>query len=391
MSKIKTIQRISIGVCAALVAIAAPLQLAPTAHADKYDDQIRALQREIDSYQPKLNELKTQVATLQGEIQAIDSQKQILLKQIELNEAKHNKLNEDIARTEKQITENKAILGKLVADLHIDDSISPLEMLASSHNVAEFVDKQEMKTSITDKLNAATKKIKTLKQDLDKQKVDVQRVLADQDNTRQALQAKEDERNTILAQTQGEENNYKQVVNSREAQKLKVQQQQQAAMEAALYRAGGGRGPVVLPGTSGGYPWNASNCYVDGNAMSHGGIDGNGTDGMGYGCRQCTSYAAWRAYKESGYAPVQWGDAVDFPARGAAAGFTVSGTPRENSIAVMTSTGRPGHVAWVESVDPGSGTMIVSQYNYYNAGGPGWGNYSKMQVSVGAYQKYVYF
>jgi hypothetical protein len=46
---------------------------------------------------------------------------------------------------------------------------------------------------------------------------------------------------------------------------------------------------------------------------------------------------------------------------------------------------------WVESVDMASGSMIVSQYNYYNAGGPGWGNYSKMQVPIGTYQQYVYF
>jgi surface antigen/peptidoglycan hydrolase CwlO-like protein len=390
MSKIK-IKKIALGVCAAIAAIAGPLQFAPPAFADKYDDQIRALQNEIDSYKPRMYELRSQFTSLLTEIQAIDSQKQIILKQIELNQAKFNKLTEDIARTEKQITDSKAVLGKILADLHVDSSISPLEMLASSHNVAEYVDKQEYRNTARDRLNATIEKIKQLKKELDQQKVDVQRVLADQENSRQALQAKENERNAILAQTQGEENNYKQIVSGRESQKLKVQQQQQAAMEAALFRAGGGRGPVVLPGTSGGYPWNNSNCYVDGSAMSHGGIDGAGTDGMGYGCRQCTSYAAWRAYKESGYAPAYWGDAVDFPSKGAGAGFTVSTTPRERSIAVMTSSGRPGHVAWVESVDPGSGTMIISQYNYYNAGGPGWGNYSKMQVSVGAYQKYVYF
>jgi surface antigen len=100
---------------------------------------------------------------------------------------------------------------------------------------------------------------------------------------------------------------------------------------------------------------------------------------------------AWRIYKETGYAPTHWGDAIDFPASGAAAGFTVSSQPRERSAGVITVGGRPGHVVWVESVDQANGTMIVSQYNYYNAGGPGWGNYSKMQVPIGTYQKYVYF
>jgi surface antigen len=147
----------------------------------------------------------------------------------------------------------------------------------------------------------------------------------------------------------------------------------------------------VLPGTSGGYPWNSSNCYVDSNAWSYGGVDGNGTDGLGYGCRQCVSYVAWRVYKETGYAPVNWGNAYDWPSSAAGAGFKVSSVPRAHSAGVITSGGSPGHIVWVESVNEGNGTMIVSQYNYFNAGGPGWGNYSKMQVPIGTYQSYIYF
>jgi len=168
-----------------------------------------------------------------------------------------------------------------------------------------------------------------------------------------------------------------------------VQQQQQASIEAAI-AAAGGSGAIVLPGTSGGYPWNASNCYVDSNAWSYGGVDGNGTDGMGYGCRQCVSYVAWRVYKETGYAPLNWGNAYDWPSSGRGAGFTVSSTPRAHAAGVITSGGSPGHIVWVESIDEGAGTMVVSQYNYYNAGGPGWGNYSKMQVPIGTYQQYVF-
>lgn len=175
----------------------------------------------------------------------------------------------------------------------------------------------------------------------------------------------------------------------REAKKLAVQQQQQAAIEAAIAAAGGG-GAVVLPGTTS-YPWNSSNCYVDSNAWSYGGIDGNGTDGLGYGCRQCVSYVAWRVYKETGYAPVNWGNAYDWPGSAQGAGYQVSSVPRAHSAGVITSGGSPGHIVWVESVNESAGTMIVSQYNYYNAGGPGWGNYSKMQVPIGTYQSYIYF
>jgi surface antigen/peptidoglycan hydrolase CwlO-like protein len=372
--------------------VTTPFAFSPKASADKYDDQIKALQKEIDEFQGRAGELNKQILSLQEEIKGIDNQKQLIQTQINLTEVKLVQLQQQITQTEQKIKDNRTALGNTIADLYIDDTISPLEMLASSRNIGDYVDKQEYRLAIRDNLSVTIMQIKKLKADLEQQKTDVSRTLADQNNAKNTLVAKENERNAILARTQGQENAYRQLTADRETQKLKVQQQQQAAIEAAIAAASGGRGSaVVLPGTSGGYPWNDSNCYVDGNAMSHGGVDGNGTDGLGYGCRQCVSYVAWRIYKETGYAPAYWGDAIDFPASGRSAGFTVSSQPRERAAGVITSGGRPGHVVWVESVDFASGKMIVSQYNYYNAGGSGWGHYSKMQVPIGTYQQYVYF
>jgi peptidoglycan DL-endopeptidase CwlO len=373
-----------------MMVLAGPLSIQPKVYADKYDDQIRALQQEIDQYQAQAGALNQQISTLQEEIRGIDTQKSVIQAQIDLSEAKLAKLQDQIAQTEKKIADSQKALGNTIADLYVDSAISPLEMLASSKNIGDFVDRQAYQSAIRDQLTKSIATIKKLKADLEQQKSDVQRTLADQNNAKKALADKEGERSALLAQTQGQQGAYQQLASSREQQKLKVQQQQQAAIEAAIRSAGGG-GAVVLPGTSGGYPWNNSNCYVDQYAYSHGGIDGNGTDGMGYGCRQCVSYVAWRVYKETGYAPAYWGNAYDWPASARSAGFTVSSTPREHAAGVITSGGSPGHIVWVESVDTGAGTMIVSQYNYYNAGGPGWGNYSKMQVPIGTYQQYIYF
>jgi len=375
---------------AIMMVMAGPLGMQPKVYADKYDDQIRALQQEIDQYQAQAGQLNSQITTLQQEIKGIDDQKNVIQAQLNLSQAKLNKLQDEIAQTEQKIKDNQKALGKTIADLYIDAKITPLEMIASSKNIGDYVDKQEYRSAVQDQLSKKITVIKKLKTDLEGQKTAVQRTIADQTNARTALANKESERGSILAQTQGQQSAYQRIASDREAQKLKVQQQQQAAIEAAIRSAGGG-GAVVLPGTSGGYPWNDSNCYVDQYAYSHGGIDGNGTDGMGYGCRQCVSYVAWRVYKETGYAPAYWGNAYDWPGSARRAGFTVSTTPRAHAAGVITSGGSPGHIVWVESVDVGAGTMIVSQYNYYNAGGPGWGNYSKMQVPIGTYQQYVYF
>jgi peptidoglycan hydrolase CwlO-like protein/surface antigen len=375
---------------AVLMVLGAPLAMNSYVHADQYDDQINALQNEIDQYQTQAGELRTTIGTLQEEIRGIDNQKNIIQAQIDLSQAKFDKLLAQIQETGQKIKDNQAALGDTIADLYVDAKITPLEMLASSKNIGDYVDKQAYRSSVRDQLAKTIEVIKVLKKDLERQKIEVERTLADQTNSRKALVDKESERNTLLAKTQGQENAYQQLASSREEQKLKVQQQQQAAIEAAIAAAGGGGSAVILPGTSGGYPWNPSNCYVDANAWSYGGVDGNGTDGMGYGCRQCVSYVAWRIYKEIGYAPINWGNASDWPAS-AQGLFQVSSTPREHAAGVITSGGSPGHIVWVESVNEGAGTMVVSQYNYFNAGGPGWGNYSKMQVPIGTYQRYIYF
>jgi len=373
---------------AVVLAVTASFPAAQSAYADPFDDQIRALQAEIDQAQAQVGVLKTQIRTLQDEIKGIDEQKNIIQAQIDISQVKYEKLKQQIAETERKIAVNKDALGDTLANIYVDDSISPLEMLASSKNIGDYVDQQEYRSTVQDALAQTIAKIKTLKADLEQQQQDVQRTLADQTNSRSALAAKEQERSALLADTQGQEASYQQIATDRRTKQLAIQQAQQAAIEAAIRRSGGGSS-VVLPGTSGGYPWNDSNCYVDGNAWSHGGYDGNGTDGMGYGCRQCVSYVAWRAYKETGYAPAYWGNANNFPASARAAGFTTSSVPRARAMGII-SAGQYGHVVWIDAVNS-DGTVDISQYNYWNAGGPGWGHFSKMRVSAATYDTYIYF
>jgi surface antigen len=79
-----------------------------------------------------------------------------------------------------------------------------------------------------------------------------------------------------------------------------------------------------------------------------------------------------------------------WPERARADGIPVGTSPRAGSVGVMM-TGQYGHVVWVESVNA-NGTINVSQYNYFNAGGSGWGHYSEMyNVSPNAYNYYIYF
>lgn len=383
-----TAKRASIIAVTVLFAVTTPLQMARIVRADNFEERISQIQAQIDEYQNQAGKLNAQADSLQKELDSLTAQKNIIQKQIDLKQAEAEQLAQQIADNEKKIADDQGALGDTIADLYVSNDISPLEMLASSNSIADYVDKQTYRNTIRDSLVDTIATIKSTKKKLEEQKKTVEQVIAEQKFARDALAGKENQQAQLVAQTRGQESAYKNLVNEREGQKLAVQREQQAAIEAAARRAGG---PVnILPGdpNKGGYPWEAG-CWVDANAWSHGGASGDGADPLGYGCRQCVSYTAWKVGQRTGRFPYYWGNANQWPASARASGYSTGSTPRVNAVGVI-SAGAYGHVVWIEAVN-GDGTVDVSQYNYYNAGGPGWGNYSKMRVNAATYDTYIYF
>ncbi len=371
-----------------MLAIATPLQMMPTARANDFDRRISEIQAQIDGYQAQASQLAGQAESFQRELNSLSAQKNVIQAQVDLKQAEHDKLVAEIAANEVKIADNQDALGTTIADLYVSSKVSPLEMLASSTSISDYVDKESYKNAVKDNLTSTIDSIKRLKRELETKKKDVDRVLAEQQFARNELAAKEYQQAQLVSQTRGQEAAYRGLVSQREGQKLELQKQQQAAIEAAARRAGGTIN--ILPGdpNKGGYPWEAG-CWVDANAWSHGGADGNGGDPLGYGCRQCVSYTAYKVGAKTGNYPRYWGNANQWPGSARAAGYSTGVTPRANAVGVI-SAGAYGHVVWVEAVN-GDGTVDVSQYNYFNAGGAGWGHYSKMRVSAATYDTYIYF
>lgn len=369
-----------------LIMLGVSTQIVQRVSADQYDDKINALQQDIDGYNAQAAQLADQAKTLQSAIAGLQSQAAVIQAQIDISQARYNQLVIQIAETEQKIEDNKTALGKTIASMYVDDQITPLEMFASSKSIGDYMDKQEYRTSVRSQLTGTIAKIKKLKVQLDIQKVDISRVIGDQQNSKSALVAKQNEQQNLLDQTKGEEAAYQQLITTNQAKQQQIREEQQAAIAAAINSSGGAT--LIKGGVAGGYPWGSSNCSMIG-YYSLEGSDGNGGDGRGYGCRQCASYAAWRVAKETEYYPVNWGNATNFPASARAVGYQTGYSPRPGSLAVMLGTGSApeGHVAWVESVND-DGTIIVSQYNYNY--GAGWGMYSEMKLSASVFQEYVY-
>ncbi|MGV9002255.1 MAG: coiled-coil domain-containing protein [Candidatus Saccharimonadaceae bacterium] len=365
--------------------------------ADQYDDKIRALQADMDRYQTEANRLNSEATTLANALAQITNEKNAILAQIDVSQAQYDQLIIQIAQTEKQIKDNQDALGTTIADMYLDDDISPIEMLASSQNISQFLDKQEYRNAVKDELGSTIKKVKDLKLQLTTQKAEVETVLATQKTARDSLVAKEAEQSRLVAQTRNDEAAYQGLIQSSAAQ-IAQARATQAALSSKTVSTGGFNllSSGLLPGyvTDNDYgTWNSSSCPMSGYLSTRGvgyAFGGHpaydGQDGRGYGCRQCASYVAWKINQEKGFYP-SWGNARDFGSKGS------STSPKAGTVAVLYDGG-PGHVAWVET-DPyisntgklkGKSVIQVSQYNFNY--GQGYGMYSLMELSVGFFDTY---
>ena len=372
-----------IAVAVVTLGLIAPIQMAVSnVSADDYDARIKALEEDIARYDAAAAELSSQADSLQREVSRLNNEKATIQAQIDISQEKLNQLNAEITANEEKIAKNKDSLGIIIADLYVDDEVSPIEMLASSKGVNEYIDKQEYRSATRDQLTTTIDAIKTAKAELEVQKKDVENVIADQEDQRNLLATKEAEQQSLLNQTKGDEANYLALSAESSAQKEQLRREQQAAIEAALRAAGAGGGAVAGDPNKGGYPANLANSDYYNPVV----------DPWGMYSRQCVSYTAWKVYQKNGYMPY-WGgrgNANQWPGNARAAGITVSSVPRAGSVGVIMA-GTYGHTVWGEDVNA-NGTINISQYNYYNAGGSGWGHYSEMyNISPGAYDYYIYF
>ena len=362
---------------AVMMALTVPLTLGQRVLADRFDDQINALQNEINGYQQQAAALGAQADTLQNELASLAAQKATIQGQIDLSQAKYDKLVNDIKETEKKIADNKEALGQIIADMYVDGSISPLEMLASSNNIGDYVDQQEYRSSIQNSLSDTIDKINALKKQLEQQKKDVERVLADQKSQKDALSAKEAEQAKLLADTQGQEAAYQQLSADRNAKINDLRAQQAAAMAAASRQwGGGGIGNGSVGG--GGYPgfW----AYAEQDTI---------VDDWGLYNRECVSYTAWKVASTGRFVPNFGGagNANQWPSTAARYGIPSGSNPVAGSVAIWY-IGAYGHAMYVEAVN-GDGTITVSDYNN-NSDGGGWGRYHYYTRSASGLT-YVYF
>lgn len=325
--------------------------------ASKYNSEASRLGEMADSLQSELDKINGQITTIQGQI--VDSQKKI------------DNLNAQIKRNEILIKQRRKAMGQVLADMHVDDQISPLEMLASSNSIGDYIDKQEQRSSLRTSLNGKIKEIKALQKKLEENKKLVENTLRDQESQRNVLSSKQSEKAKLVADTKNDQNAYSALAQKRNSEVAKLREEQAAVNRRAL--GNGVSIPGGIPG-GGGYPGVWANAPLDAYV-----------DPWGLYTRECVSYVAWKIHSTGRYVPHFGGagNANQWPSTAARHGISSGSTPKAGAAAVM-NIGYYGHVMYVESVN-GDGTITVSDYNF------AWDGLYRYYTRSASGLTYVYF
>jgi surface antigen len=334
-------------ILALLLALAGILGGASVAHADRYDDQINALSAQNANNSAVVSSLTTQAGGYQAAIAQKQAQINVLQAQIAANQAKQSELQQKIDAYKEEIADKKVSLAADIKSMYIDGQMSTIEELASSKNISDYVDKEEYRTSVQNQLDAKIREIATLQAKLQKQKKQVDEVVATTQAQNNQLAAEKSQQDKLLAYNEGQQAAYNSQINANNSQISSLRQQQLAAnsrfISGGSYSAGSG------PACGGGYPGKWCNIPQD-----------SVLDDWGMYNRECVSYTAFRVAASGRYVPWGLGNANQWDDNARRRGIPVDGSPRRGDVAISNS-GAYGHAMYVEGVSGGS--IFVSQYN----------------------------
>jgi peptidoglycan DL-endopeptidase CwlO len=322
--------------------------------ANNYDQQIQQLSNQNTEMGHQLSHLAAEAATFQGIIADLQARIDGIQSQISKNEARNRELLQEIEIAEAELEIQKSLLGASIRAMYIQGDITTIEMLAASKSLSEFVDREQYRNSVRNKVKQSVDKINELRLELKKQKDEVEALIAEQSSLRDQVAVQQGEQERLLGLNQQEQAQVDGEIRENYAKIAELRAQQ--ARENARFIATAGTSSVC----GGGYP---------GSTQGPIGIWGcdhpisNTIDNWGMYNRQCVSYTAFKVANSNRRMPY-WGgigNANEWPRNARAAGIPVDGTPRVGSVAISMA-GYYGHSMYVEAVY-GDGTILISQYN----------------------------
>ncbi|HMS23737.1 MAG TPA: CHAP domain-containing protein [Candidatus Saccharibacteria bacterium] len=320
-----------------------------TVFADQFDEKIQQLSEQNDKTSSNLEQLGSEASDLEDAIAKLQKQINTLQSQIIETQSKIDNLEKDIRQAQKELDKQRSLLGLNIREMYVEGDISTLEMLASSKDLSEFIDKQQYRNSVQSKIKETLDQVNELRNQL-KDKKDLLAANAEDLKTRQAsINESKSEQASLLGLNQSQQNQLDSKIKKTNSEIAKLRAQQ-AAANAVLF---GGNVPTGSAANCGGYP----------KAWCHAPMDSI-IDTWGMYNRECVSYTAWKVWSVGKHMPY-WGgigNANQWDENARAAGLPVNNNPNGVGVVAISNSGFYGHAMYVEHVY-GDGTIFVSQYN----------------------------
>ncbi len=348
---------------AVIVVLVGGLLWAGSVRADNVSDQIQDLQAQNASYRDTLNQLSALATSYQNAIVQLQAQIDSLQQAIVSSQHESDLLQEQIDQAQKELDRQRSVLGKNIKAMYLEGDVSTLEILASSNNLSDYVNKAEYRNSVQSKVKETLDKINRLKQDLQTKQNALIATIKDQETKKSLLVESQSQQSQMLSFNQTQQADYN--------QKTKDNQSKIDALIASQRRANfnpdGGYYFIRFPGNVSSFNPDSYPYRNAGFGMSPGPgcVDNDGPDTWGYCTRQCVSYAAWAVVASGRSAPMYWGNARDWVSAAYARGIPVYRTPQPGDIAISTS-GYWGHAMYVTGVS--GNNFTTSEYNTYLTG-----------------------
>jgi surface antigen/peptidoglycan hydrolase CwlO-like protein len=323
--------------------------------------QISKLNSQNAAAQQSLGQLTSQAASFQDTINQLQAQISALQQLIDANLAKQQELQAEIDKNQAELDRQRALLGQDIKAMYIDGQPSSIEMLATSKSLSDFVDKQEYRTSVQNKIQDTVKKINELQAQLKTQKTEVDDLVSTEQSENAQLASTKAQQQQMLNYNKSQQATYNQQIASNRSNISSLY-----ARLAALNNVSGQS--IIMSGTcGGGYPATATSNW------GHWGCNypqDNTYDNWAMYNRECVSYGAYMMYTVHGRSAYGWGNAYQWINAARNAGYRVDQTPEDGAIAVRgidyNTYGDVGHVMYVDSAN-GDGTITVEEYNqHYN-------------------------
>lgn len=177
----------------------------PFARADRFSNQITELQEENHEAHEKVDALRLRAESIEEAIAKLQATVDALQQKIVENQAKSDQLKAEIAEAEIELAKQRDVLGQNIKAMYLEGQITTLEMLATSKDLSQFVDKQQYRDVVKSKIKDQVDTITALRLELQANREEVEALLKEDRKLKVEISEQKAEQDRLLAMNMSEQ------------------------------------------------------------------------------------------------------------------------------------------------------------------------------------------